>query len=756
MFMRFKIQFSLFLFWGVVIWSHSVAAQTDFVLQIGNKKISSALFEKDYRRLLESDSIKSGNKQKFLSDYIDYQIKILAAEEAKIPVSPGFQDEYQSFRKELASPYLIDNVKVEALVREAYQRSKFEKQISQILVKLPVNPSASDTLLAFQKIENIRKKLVAGDDFSLLANQVSEDEMSAPKGGLLGYVSVLQTKYPIENAIYSLEKGQVSGIIRTETGYHIIKVLDIRPNQGKIRLAHILISVPVTAPTNLQAEAKNKIDQVQKYLVKGEDTFETICRNFSEDPYSKGRGGELRRWYSSSELSEELQDKLFGIQRLGDYTQPIRTNLGWQIFKLLDKKPLLSYEEMAEFLRQKVLTDSERSALIKSSFMKRVRLENKVVINEANKKIALERFAQDRVGDEAYLNLPLFSSEANSYSIKEFYAFIVDQQRKKIKALGYLPTIPEAFWLEEFIDSCTLQLEEQHLEVKYPAFKDQMKEFYEGSLFSKITEREIFEPSLDSTRQQKYYSSNEFKFTLPTRLEAKLVSADNPKTLIDALELLKSAPYPMNKRFPDIMFEFGQSKLADASTKLLQELFILLAKNREYIIEISGHHDSSELDTLAQGRINRVATYLNKKGIANTRIIEKLEGNLRSASKTDKTKNSRVSLKFYSQSMEDVVKRFNAIKPATLLAEEGFFKRGENAILDSIPWEVGKKNFGKAGRYYFVDIKNIEKERLKSFAEARSSIIRNLQTDLEQKWLLNLKQSFPIIRKEDELNKIMQ
>ena len=754
--MRFKIQFSLFLFWGVALWSHSMAAQTDFVLQIGNKKISSALFEKDYRRLLESDSIKSGNKQKFLSDYIDYQIKILAAEEAKIPVSPGFQDEYQSFRKELASPYLIDNVKVEAFVREAYQRSKFEKQISQILVKLPVNPSASDTLLAFQKIENIRKKLIAGDDFSLLANQVSEDEMSAPRGGLLGYVSVLQTRYPIENAIYSLEKGQVSGIIRTETGYHIIKVLDIRPNQGKIRLAHILISVPITAPTNLQVEAKNKIDQVQKYLLKGEDTFETICRNFSEDPYSKGRGGELRRWYSSSELSEELQDKLFGIQRLGDYTEPIRTNLGWQIFKLLDKKPLLSYEEMAEFLRQKVLTDAERSAMIKSSFMKRVRLENKVIINEANKKVALERFAQDRVGDEVYLNLPLFSIEANSYTIKEFYAFIVDQQRKKIKALGYLPTISEAFWLEEFIDSFTLQVEEQHLEVKYPAFKDQMKEFYEGSLFSKITEREIFEPSLDSTRQQKYYSSNEFKFTSPIRLEAKLVSADNPKTLSDALELLKSAPYPMNKRFPDIIFEIGQSKLTDASTKLLQELFILLAKNREYIIEISGHHDSSELDSLAQGRINRVASYLNKKGIANTRIIEKLEGNLRSASKTDKSKNSRVSLKFYSQSMEDVVKRFNAIKPMSLLAEEGFFKRGENAILDSIPWEVGKKNFEKAGRYYFVDVKNIEKERLKSFAEARSSIIRNLQADLEQKWILNLKQSFPIIRQEDELNKIMQ
>ena len=411
---------------------------------------------------------------------------------------------------------------------------------------------------------------------------------------------------------------------------------------------------------------------------------------------------------------------------------------------------------MAEYLKQKVLTDADRSAIIKSSFMKRVRQENKVLLNEANKKIALERFAQDRVGDEVYLNLPIFSIDQKSFTIKEFYAFIVDQQRKKIKALGYLPTISEQFWLDEFIDLYTLQVEEQHLEVKYPAFKDQMKEFYEGSLFSKITEREIFDPSLDSVRQQKYFMSNELKFTLPTRLEAKLFSADNPKTLSDALELLKSAPYPMNKRFPDLLFQFGQSQLADASTKLLQELFILMAKNREYVIEISGHHDSSELDSLAQGRINRVASYLNKKGIANTRIIEKLEGNLKSASKTDKTKNSRVSLKFYSQSMEDVVKRFNAIKPLSLIAEEGFFKRGENAILDSIPWEVGKKNFVKAGRYYFVDVKNIEKERLKSFTEARSSIIRNLQADLEQKWLLNLKQSFPIIRQEDELTKIMQ
>jgi peptidyl-prolyl cis-trans isomerase SurA len=149
--------------------SMSAVAQVEFPITLGSKKIASKDFVNDYRKLLESDSIKADNKQKFLSDYIDYQLKLMAAEEAKIATSPGFQDEYQSFRKELASPYLIDTEKTETLVREAYARLKFEKQIAQIMVKVPANPSAADTLLAYQKINNIRTRLLAGEAFDVLA-----------------------------------------------------------------------------------------------------------------------------------------------------------------------------------------------------------------------------------------------------------------------------------------------------------------------------------------------------------------------------------------------------------------------------------------------------------------------------------------------------------------------------------------------------------------------------------------------------------
>ena len=338
-------------------------AQNVSLIQIGSKNISSDEFLKTYKPLIESDSITKDNQSAFLADYIDYQLKVLAAEKAKIADEAEFKEEYVSFRKELAAPYLIDMPTADNLVKEAYQRMKEEKKLSQILVKLGENASSADTIIAYQKIQNIYQKLKAGEDFAQLATRFSEDEMSASKGGVLGYISSLQTTYDFENAIFSIGIGEFSKPFRTASGYHIVKILNQRPNSGKIRLAHIIISAAVDAPSSLQLDAKKKIEQVEAYLKAGE-SFELVCKNYSDDPYSRSRGGEIRRWYFSSDLSEELQDELFGLERLGDISKPVRTNLGWQIFKLIDKKSLLTFEEMYEFIKQKVLTDPDRQELI--------------------------------------------------------------------------------------------------------------------------------------------------------------------------------------------------------------------------------------------------------------------------------------------------------------------------------------------------------------------------------------------------------
>jgi peptidyl-prolyl cis-trans isomerase SurA len=145
-----------------------------------------------------------------------------------------------------------------------------------------------------------------------------------------------------------------------------------------------------------------------------------------------------------------------------------------------------------------------------------------------------------------------------------------------------------------------------------------------------------------------------------------------------------------------------------------------------------------------------------KKGIGSTRIIEKMEGSLKPLSKTDKSKNARVSFRFFSQSMEDVVKRFNAVKPMTLVAEEGMYVKGQQPLLDSMPWEVGKKTMELDGRQVYIEIRAIEPERLKRFDESRSSVIRGLQAQLERDWLTSLKQKYPVQLDQEELNRLMQ
>jgi peptidyl-prolyl cis-trans isomerase SurA len=732
-----------------------LSAQTIFPIQIGPKKISAENFLQVYRPLVESDSVTKENQTAFLSDYINYQLKIVAAEQEKLAEQPDFKEEYASFRKELAAPYLVDLPTLDMLVKQAYQRMKEEKKVSQILVKLGENPSPADTLVAFQKIDNLYQKLKAGEDFATLATKFSEDEMSALKGGVLGYITSLQTAYEFENAIYSVGIGEYSKPFRTSKGYHIIKVINQRPNSGKIRLAHIIVSAAVDAPAGLQVEAKKKIEQVEAYLKAGE-SFELVCKNYSEDPYSRGRGGEIRRWYFSSDLSEELQDALFGLDKIGDLSKPIRTNLGWQIFKLLDKKPLLTYEDMAEFIKQKLLTDGDRQGLIKQALLKRVRAENKVVVNEAVKNAAFERISVDRTGSEPFLQETIFRVLDKSYTVGDYYAHVQSQQKRRIKSLGYLPVVSPQSYLDELIEKEALLAEETNLESKYPAFKEQMADFLEGSLFSKMTDREIFEKSLDSLSQAKFYQEHQTQFVMPARVEAKLVVADSQKTLKEALDLLKKSPYPMNKKFADITFELKESKLEENTTKLLAELFLTMAKNVDYVVEISGHRDASEADSLSEARINKVVNYLVSKGISSHRLIQKDEANLKQASKTVKTKNARVSFRFFSSSMEDVVKRFNALKPESLEAKEGYFKKGVSPVVDAVEWTVGSKTYEGGGKFGLVEVKKVEKERARSFEEARGLVIRALQDRLEKEWVAKLKQQYPVIINTVELEKILK
>jgi peptidyl-prolyl cis-trans isomerase SurA len=140
-----------------------------------------------------------------------------------LDTSRAFVDELDTYRKELAIPYLTDKAMLEKLIQEAYERMKEEVRVAQIFIPISSHATPADTLAAYDEIKNLRVRILRGEAFEQIAKDYSKDLKSAPRGGDLGYLAVLDNNYIFESAAYNTPKGEVSMPFRTEKGYHIIK-----------------------------------------------------------------------------------------------------------------------------------------------------------------------------------------------------------------------------------------------------------------------------------------------------------------------------------------------------------------------------------------------------------------------------------------------------------------------------------------------------------------------------------------------------
>lgn len=735
---------------------HVAKAQTaPFVVKIGNRTISPSEFSLTYKKLVQSDSINKENTPLFLQNYINYQLAVYAGEQLGKDTDVNFKDEINTYRKELATPYLADKGLLDRLIRETYERMREEVHVAHIFIPVARDASKTDTTNAYNELYNLRSRILRGEPFEQIAKNYSQDASSARQGGDLGFLPMPPaTHYIFESVAYNLPKGEISMPFRTDKGYHILKVIDKVPSRGKVKLAHILVSTPPNAAEAEMKVGKRKIDQVYELLKKGE-SFEAICRSFSDDQQTKYNGGVRNKYYDAGSLiNDKVADRILALQVNSEFTEPIQTNLGWHIFKVVDKKGILRFDEMAQYIREKINSDASRSAITKGSLIKRLMRENNFKEIEESKTIALDNFQKDRLGNEPFLRLALFSINGDVSKISDFYAYVVKQQRKlaKQKAKDDRSILD---WYNAFAEEQTMRYEESNLELKYPEFRKTVQEYKEGVLQKQMLEEFVIKPSLDSMVQLNYYNANQANYAYTNRALAKVITTDNRETMLQAKQLLSKAPYPLNRRFPDIYFEKNKADFLPDATKILSELLLIMIKNRHYTVEISGNADSEENETVATERARKIVTFLMSKGISSTRLIEKDDNKFKQVSKIDHNKNMRVGIKFYSESMDDVVKRFNAIKPASLTAEEGYFKKGENKYIDALNWAVGEVDAEIDNRQIWISIQKIEDPRQKTFKEARGQVIKEYQQQLFNNWIERLKAKYPVQINQEELQRAM-
>lgn len=336
------------------------------ILSLGNKAFTTDDFFQSFtKNQLSSDSAQRTDVNQYFDLYTNLKLKVVAAEDEKRDTTEAFREEMNMYRKQLAQSYLTDKVLVESLAAEAYQRMQQEVNVSHILVPVVEDAAPADTVTAYQTALSLRKQAQDGTDFAALAGAHSQDATTASTGGNLGYFTAFSVVYPLETAAYTTPVGTVSVPVRTRFGYHLVRVNDRRPGRGTVRVAHILVRMSPGADESGQKAAQERIDAAYARLQKGE-SFETVCRDMSDDVTSRANGGVLPGFETGRQVPP-FEEAAFALTKPGDLSKPVRTNYGWHILKLIDRRGIGSFTDLAPALRQRVTTDTRADVLRQST-----------------------------------------------------------------------------------------------------------------------------------------------------------------------------------------------------------------------------------------------------------------------------------------------------------------------------------------------------------------------------------------------------
>jgi peptidyl-prolyl cis-trans isomerase SurA len=492
--------------------------------------------------------------QKSLDEYLDlfinFKLKVKEAEVLGLDTVKSFRDELGGYRKQLAQPYLIDEDANKALLEEAFTRKGEDIRASHILIKIDKNASPADTLAAYNKVIKIRKRLLKGEDFGKLAAEFSDDESAKDrtqegrtiKGnkGDMGYFTVFDMVYPFETGAYKTKVGELSQPVRSEFGYHLIKVTDRKPAMGKVQIAHILFLYPKNATAADSAALQPKAEAAYKKLQAG-DEFGVVAKEFSEDKGTSDKGGVLP-WFGVNRMVPEFIAQIAKLKQAGEYTAPFQTSFGWHIIKLIEQKPIGTFEENKTDLKQK-LTKNDRSVKSEESFVAKVKKEYSFsedlkARDEFNTVVTDSIFkGKWKASQASSLTKNLFTIGNKTYTQTDFAKYIESKQ-KNTPAQSITSFVVSSY--HNFVNEKCMAYEDSQLENKYPDFKALMREYHDGILLFDLTDQKVWSKAIkDTTGLKDFYEKNKNNYMWPERLDASVFRFTDAKAVKSARKLLK-------------------------------------------------------------------------------------------------------------------------------------------------------------------------------------------------------------------------
>jgi peptidyl-prolyl cis-trans isomerase SurA len=360
-----------------IFYSLSATAQSadPILFTVQNKPVYVSEFNYIYSK---NNQEKADYSEASLKDYLDlyvrFKLKVQKARDMKLDTLGVLKSELEGYRKQLAKSYLEDREVTDKLVHEAFERMQQDINISHIFTAVDRNASPADTLAAFLKSNNIARTLRNGGNFDQIAADSSDEKTARTNKGKIGFITAMLPDgyYALEKAIYAAKPGDIVGPVRTNVGYHVVRVEAFRPARGEMEVGQILLRKSEDATKN--SLVKLRIDSVYQALSNGAK-WEELCLKYTEDKTNAAKGGYIG-FFGINRYQPSFEEAAFALKNDGAYSAPTETTIGWHIIKRLSARPVNTFDTMKRALTEKVKRDS-RSEMARQSMIRRIKSESR-------------------------------------------------------------------------------------------------------------------------------------------------------------------------------------------------------------------------------------------------------------------------------------------------------------------------------------------------------------------------------------------
>ncbi|MBJ7428831.1 MAG: peptidyl-prolyl cis-trans isomerase, partial [Bacteroidia bacterium] len=344
------------------------------------------------------------------------------------------------------------------------------------------------------------------------------------------------------------------------------------------------------------------------------------------DEASSKNKGEMNWVASLSGYPDEFKDMAFGLDK-DEVSKPFKTNFGFHIIKLIDKRPLGEFKDVQDVIKQKTNKDS-RSESSKAAVIARVKKENNYKENMATLKAFTATIDSSFINatwnydEEKVSTSNLFTIGTARFTVKDFAAYLKANQQPLEKASVQMAA---QHMFRTWADEKCLTYEESILDTKYEDFRNVMQEYNDGILLFDLTDKKVWSKAVsDTIGLEKFYETNKNSYRWKDRVSYNIYTCLNEKTKVEAVKMFSKGKTEteifakLNKKVAGtISVKEVKSERSDATADKLWD--------KKGVVDIANAEGSFKF-YFVQGVVNsEVKTLKEAKGIATSEYQNQLE-----------------------------------------------------------------------------------------------------------------------------------